>query len=412
MFVQVLAKANIRYLLIAQALGFAMVPMLMLVAALIGQELSGSSQLATLPVAMMVIGTALGAMPMALLMQRFGRRPVLVAAALAMSAVLYLTSWTLLWQSFIGFCACLLLLGVGAAALQQFRFVAMESVIESLRPAATSALLLAGVLAANLGPQVALWAKDWGQVEYQGGFYCASLGFILVALVLSRLSETSLVDKELPLSDSDTDAPANEVAIEAAKPKAQPLVELLSNTSFWLAVLAAAVGFALMSLIMTATPISMHHHGFDLEETKWVIQSHISAMFLPSLITPWLIQRLGFKAVMAAGLVIYLLCIGIGFSGFEFAHYWSSLVLLGIGWNFLFVAGTSYLPQTYRPEMAFKAQALNDSLVFACQAAAALAAGWLLAVWGWQMLLLSCIPACVLLLGFIAYMHLKQGSSS
>ena len=149
---------------------------------------------------------------------------------------------------------------------------------------------------------------------------------------------------------------------------------------------------------MTATPISMHTHaGHSLEATKFVIQSHIAAMYLPALLFAWLFSRLGFTGMMWAGIAAYGICLGIAFLNTEFMNYWLALILLGVGWNFLFLAGTNLLPRGYRPEERFRVQSTNDFLVFSIQAAASLSSGWFLFHWQWRGVLWACIP---LLLAF------------
>ena len=148
-----------------------------------------------------------------------------------------------------------------------------------------------------------------------------------------------------------------------------------------------------MSFIMTATPVSMHvMDGHSLEHTKWVIQSHIISMFLPSLIAAWVIKKLGISRMMITGLVAYLVCIAIAFAGRHLGNYWISLILLGIGWNFLFIGATTLLPKCYRPSERFKVQALNDFVIFGTQAVASLSAGWFIFAVGWKILLLINIP--------------------
>ena len=175
---------------------------------------------------------------------------------------------------------------------------------------------------------------------------------------------------------------------------AQPsLLVILHSCTLWLAVASAAIGYGLMALIMTATPISMHHiYGHSLDDTKWVIQSHIAFMFLPSLLSPLLIRRYGIRVLIVLGLLAYLLCIVIAIASKSLEAFWLALVLLGIGWNFLFVAGTSLLPSTHQRSEQFKVQAVNDAIVFSFQAVAALGAGMVLQLMSWPILLLLCLP--------------------
>ena len=163
-------------------------------------------------------------------------------------------------------------------------------------------------------------------------------------------------------------------------------------TEAQLAIASGASAFVVMSFVMTATPISMHlHHGHSLEDTKWVIQSHIAAMYLPSLLTAWLFKAFNVRGMMIAGLACYGATIVIGLLDASVMGFWGQLVMLGVGWNFLFISGTALLPTAYRQGEHFKAQALNDSVVFSCQAIASLSAGWAISAFNWQTLLLLCL---------------------
>ena len=148
---------------------------------------------------------------------------------------------------------------------------------------------------------------------------------------------------------------------------------------------------------MTATPISMHVHShFDMAQTKWVIQSHIIAMYLPSFFTGLLIARYGHAKILSSGILVLFICLMIGFLGQEYVHYWFSLVLLGVGWNFMFVAATALLPSSYEPSERLKIQGLNDLVMFSCQAIASLSAGWIIKSFGWNIMLSMCIPLLLL----------------
>jgi MFS family permease len=169
--------------------------------------------------------------------------------------------------------------------------------------------------------------------------------------------------------------------------------QILSHPGVLLAMGSAAVGFAVMSFIMTATPISMHELShYSLEETKWVIQSHIMAMFIPSLFSGWLVRKLGFTTMMWAGVGIYCICLLIAYWDQTLIHYWGALILLGLGWNLLFVAGTALLPQMYKGNEAHRVQGLNDLMVFSAQAIASLGSGVLLLLLGWQGLMWVALP--------------------
>lgn len=263
----------------------------------------------------------------------------------------------------------------------QFRFAAMESVIPELIPKAASSVLLGGIAAAFIGPETAIMGKDLIGVEFVGSFVVMALLFGVALLVILAFKN-----------------PAVE-AIQITEAK-RSLREISRQPVFWLAISSAAVGYVVMSFIMTATPVSMHvMDGHSLQDTKHVIQSHVIAMYLPSLITAWIIGKLGINRMMITGLIAYVVCIAIAFSGHYLENYWVSLILLGLGWNFLFIGGTSLLPQVYRPEERFKVQAVNEFVVFGSQAIAALSAGWVVFALGWENLLLITLP--IILFQFI-----------
>ncbi|MEJ2065765.1 MAG: MFS transporter [Reinekea sp.] len=178
---------------------------------------------------------------------------------------------------------------------------------------------------------------------------------------------------------------------------------MLSRPAFILAVAAATIGYGVMSFVMTATPLAMHEMtGHSLESTKWVIQSHIMAMFLPSFITGELIRKWGETRIIFIGLLAYLGTTAFAFSGVEVFHYWWALVLLGVGWNFLFIGGTTLLSKTYTAEEKFSVQAANDMTVFVFQALSSLSAGAILFISGWHgIVIMSLVPTALLLLGLL-----------
>ena len=343
----------------------------------VGNRLAPDEKLSTLPVALFIIGTASNTVPVALLMQRFGRKVVFRTVAIAGILFAGLGTASILYQSFLFFCVSVFLLGTTMAAVQQFRFAAIESVTVDLIPKAASQVLLGGIVSAVLGPEIAVFGKDLFGQEYAGSFT------LLAGLYLSSFLLMGQFINTVPKTNEFTQA-------------SRPLVTIASQPVFWTAVLGAVVGYSVMSFVMTATPISMHvMDGHSLGDTKWVIQSHILAMYLPSLLTAWIIRKLGITKMMLAGLLAYILCVSLAYADHAFMNYWVSLMLLGVGWNFLFIGGTTLLPSSYHPEERFKVQAINEFLVFGSQAVAAISAGWVLFQWGWENLLLITLPLFV-----------------
>ncbi|WP_101759013.1 MFS transporter [Oceanicoccus sp. KOV_DT_Chl] len=369
---------NVLLLTLVQALAMSISPALIFIGAIIGGQLAPTPEWATLPIAVMVIGTALAVYPVVSMMQHFGRQRVFIAALMLMAASCGLIVLALQWRSFVLFCTAVILIGCSLAAIQQIRFAAMESVPNQQKPTAASMIMLAGVVAAFLGPEVMVRGQSLAAVNFVGSFGLLSLCFVIAAAILLNYRQPSA-----PTSTAQPVASAT-------------LPQLFSHPLFVVALTGAGVGFLLMSFVMTATPVSMHdHNGHSLSDTKWVIQSHVSAMFLPSLVLPLLINRFGIATMMVMGLGCYAIMVVVGLSGVGVLNYWIALIFLGIGWNFLFVSATSLLPQTHKPEQQYKAQAVNDTAVFSMQAIAALSSGVVLNYWGWEFLLWTCVPVIV-----------------
>lgn len=370
---------NVWYLMLAGAFGLCIAPMVVFIGGLIGTELAPQEELATLPVAAIVIGTALSVFPVSQLMARFGRRPVFVGSSILSVIVALLAGLAVSLKSFWGFTFATVCLGGNLAVIQQYRFAAMESVEPQKVAQAASFVLLGGLVAAVLGPEMASIGKDLFEQDYVGSFVLLSL--------MSGLGGVFVL-----LYRAEVNSP-----IASAHNSPQPVDRgLYTNRLFWVAVFSSTIGYAVMSYIMTATPVSMHlHDGHSLVNTKWVIQSHILAMFLPSFFSGMLANRLGLKRLMSIGLVFYAVCIGMTMSGVSLMHYWGGLVLLGLGWNFLFVSGTLLLAKTYRPSQRFKAQGFHDFFVFGSQAFASLGSGVIIHRYGWDVLVVLAIPLVV-----------------
>ena len=378
---------NVVVLMLCQILAFTASFSLMFVGGIIGAELSNSEGLATLPIAAMVIGTAIGIAPIIMLMKKYGRKPIFVTTALLGVGASLLIVFALNQKSFNYFCAGSALLGVFLASVQQYRFAAMESVTLDKAPTAASLLLLAGVAAAFIGPELVLWGKSFTGVDYEGSYYVVAICILLSVLLITWYQDI---------------APGEKAVVS----RGRPLSKLLSLSPLWLALLSAAIGYAVMSLVMTATPVSMHnHYHHSLEDTKWVLQSHVMAMFLPSLFAPWIISRIGIHGLITAGLVAMFTALIVSSQSFSVNGFWLTLILLGVGWNFMFVGGTTLLPLIYRDGEEFTIQALNDGLVFSIQAIASFSSGWILVAWQWQGVLLASLPLLLLPLGLLVWVR-------
>lgn len=379
---------NVYVLSVAQALSAAGMMTVFLLGGILGSELAPMPQLATLPVSLTVVGLAATAIPAALLMERIGRRNAFVASAALAALAALAVAWAVVEGSFVLLCAATLVLGANLAFQQQHRFAAAESVPPGRVSHAVSMVMIGTLAAAAVGPQVALALKELvpGH-EYAGSFVGVAALLAAAALVLTRC------DPGLP------------TAREAAPGATRPLAQVVRQPLFVLAVAAAVVSYAVMSFIMTATPISMHVHDDHSDtETAWVIQSHLLAMYAPSLFSGRLVARIGVRAGMAVGLVLMLACVAIDSAGRDLMHYWWGLVLLGIGWNLLFVAGTTLLTTTYLAAERFRAQAVNEFAVFGTQALASLMAGPAIHALGWRTLnLVAIVPLALFAAALVAW---------
>ena len=375
------------YLMIAiMSLSFTGTSMMVLVAGLLGAAIAPSPDLATLPIAVMIIGTAAATIPAAMLMQRVGRK-----AGMAIGLGIALFGTCLAYQAALSgnfnmFLVGSVCLGFNAAFTQQGRFIIMENSGTPQQSAdGLSLALMANLFAAVIGPLIGAYGKDliYSPAGFAGSFLLAGLFLVLALLVLSMFQNRELTPNE-------------------QSHEKRSIASIVSQPTFMLAAGSAAVGYGVMALIMTATPISMHEmNKLSLTETTLVIQSHIVAMFLPSLLSGFLLKRGLRISLIVTGLGLYLLVAMVGLSGITFWHYWFALVLLGLGWNLIFLTSTTILPTSYREDEKYQAQAINDFLIFSTQAVAAFGAGWLVFNLGWSSVLWIALICSGLWLGLV-----------
>lgn len=384
-------NSNVLILSFSQAIALSGASIVVLLGGLIGRETAPSPTLATLPISLMVVGVAFSSIPAAFLMQRIGRRRGFMAAATTAIIAALLATYAVAVGSFTLFCLSTLLLGATNAFVQQYRFAAAESVSPERVGQAVSYVLLGGIVAGVIGPELAKRASNWLPYGiYTGSF--ASLALLYLAVLLLMVFYKDSARQELATSG-----------------ETRPLQKIIAQPEFIVAVLAAAVGYGVMSYIMTATPVNMQTtYGFVLGQTTIVIQSHVLGMYIPSLFSGWLIARLGVKRLMLIGVGVMLVCMVLALAGVSFMHFWGALVMLGIGWNFMFVGGTTLLTSTYRPSERFKAQAVNDFSVFGIQAFASLSAGTVIYLADWNTMILSTLPFLLMVLAAILWMHRLQ----
>ena len=375
---------NVFVLASAQALAASAGPFVTLAGGIIGESLAPNRLLATLPITALIVGLACAAVPVALLVRRVGRRAAFVAGAAVSAVGALLAARATAAGSFAAFCTATFVMGAAGACVQQYRFAAAESVNAQHTGRAVSFVLVGGLIAGVLGPEIGRWGRFWSGDGFSGAFVIVAI--VQVAAMLILLTFRS---------------PAVSAPAVAAAPI--PFRAFFARPTFLLAVVAAASAAAIMSFLMTATPISMHvHDTHSIDDAAFVIQSHVIAMFAPSLVTGWLVDRLGVLRMMTTGAVTTVLALIAGMSGHSVVSYWFGLVLLGLGWNLLFIGATVLLSKNLEPSERFRGQGLNDFTVFASSAAASLAAGAVLNRFGWLTMNLAAVPVVIVLLVLIA----------
>lgn len=357
----------------AQALFQTASVLVMTVGGLAGGMLAPSPELATAPIAAMFLGTAVATVPASMWMARAGRRPGFIAGALLGTAGGILAAFGLWIASLLLLSAGTFLVGAYQGFAQFYRFAAGEVADEAFRPRAISLVLAGGIVAALLGPLLGRLGGPLLQPEYVGSFLLLAVVSILAAGILAGL--------KMPLASQSGVAGTG-----------RPLLGILRQPAYLVALFGAATGYGIMILAMTATPLAMTHHQHPLADTALVIQLHVLGMFLPSFFTGTLIARFGVLRIMLAGIALLAGHIAMSLSGTGFTSFAGALVLLGVGWNFLYVGGTTLLTTTYSAAERGRAQAANDMTIFAVGLTCSLGAGALLQAVGWQTLNLLLLP--------------------
>ncbi len=373
---------NLSLLVSSQVFAFTAATVTVFISGIIGSQLTPIKTLSTLPPSIYVVGTAAATIFAAKIMSIIGRRLGFVFSSVAGSIACLIGAYSIMIESFFIFCIAKFILGATMAFTHQYRFAAAESVEKDKAPKAISSLLLAGIVAAFLGISLSNYTKNFvSDYLYVGSYLTLAILTLIPSFLLFFFRDT----KEVSFVSNE-------------ERKSRNYLEFLSDAKFLQAITSAAFAYAVMSFLMTATPISMHIvHHLSLEKTGIVLQFHVLAMFLPSLFTGNLIKKFGYSYMMYAGVLFYILTILMSFFEPSFLNYFISLIFLGIGWNFLFISGTSLLVTTYKPEEKFKAQGFNDLLVFSSMAIASLSAGVLISLASWKTVNLFCIPFLILI---------------
>ena len=387
---------NIALLSISQALAGSSQAILISVAALTAASMAPAQGLATMPVTLMIIGTALTTGPAAWLIHSWGRkRGFMFGAAVSIPAALLAAAAA--WMgNFWLFCGALAVFGASGAFGQQYRFAAADSVPSALKSRAISWVLFGGVLAGFIGPQLSALSKDWIAGATFTGTYVVMAILALVAvgvLSLTRLAPT--------------------VSRAEDRRAGRSLIELLRTPQIVVAMMGAAVSYAMMTLVMVGAPLAMVYIcGHTTEEAAFAIQWHIVAMFAPSFVTGAIISRLGAHLTAGLGLLLILAAAIVNLNGISVAHFVASLSLLGVGWNFGFIASTALLTSSYRPEEAARVQGLNEQVVFGVMAVASIASGLLLELIGWQAINGLAIAVVTAAIMFLAWGQYQGGKTA
>lgn len=353
--------------------------------------------LATLPVTAFVVGSTIASIPAALLMRRIGRRAGFVLGAGIGSVGALAASAAIVAGSFLLFCVSMATMGLSAAFGQQYRFAAADASEPAFKPRAISWVLCGGIVTGVLGPQVSIHARPiFGDAPFAGPFLVLATLFVAAGLILSRLN---------------VPPPAPIVAGTGA---GRPLSAIIFDRRFLVALATAVASYALMSLVMTASPLAMIEHHHDQADAQVAIQWHVIAMFAPSFFTGSIIARVGKPAVASAGLLLIALAATVALTGTDLLAFDVALILLGVGWNFGFIAGTAMVAELYRPEEAFRVQAANEFMLFGTVAVASFASGKILAAEGWETINLAVFPivgVCLMMLSAQAIADRRAGAA-
>jgi len=385
------SRGTLAALTLCQALLFTNNAILISLGGLAGYALAPDKWLATLPVTAGVVGGALTTFSASLLMQRLGRRAGFTIGASFGVAGAAVCSLSLALASFAGFCVGSLLFGVYSAFGGYYRFAAAETAEGGAQARAISQVLVGGLFGGLLGPFTSRHTKDLLSTAYLGSYLSL---FVFLAIVLVALRFVAIP------------RPKTDGSMEPAR----PLRAIVSEPVFVVAALAAAFGYGVMSLLMTATPLAMCACGHPYDDAATVISWHIVGMFAPSLVTGRLIQRFGVFAILLVGVALNLACVGIALGGVKVPHFLGSLVLLGVGWNFLYIGGTTLLAEAVRPADRARAQGANDLAIFVTMALSSFSSGVIVERDGWQTLNMAAVPF-VLAVG-VAVLWLKVKRSA
>lgn len=386
-------RGNVALLAGGTALAMSGASIMIAIAGLIGTQIAPSPALATVPVSFLVIGTAVATVPANLLMQRFGRRPGFQLGTVLGILGGLIAAYGVTDRDFVLFCLGCGLMGAYNAFAQYYRFAAGEAVDAAFRNRAISLVMAGGVIAAVAGPALAQVTKDLLLPVPFLGAIVAFTGLAVAAFVVT--SSLRLPPMKVGEAGADTEPPRS-------------LGQLIRTPAVAVAMIAGAGGYAVMSLVMTATPIAMIACGHAFGDAALVIQLHVLAMFGPSFFTGSLIDRFGVEKVILAGMALLATAAGVAVTGLEVERFALALIALGLGWNFSFIGGTTLLAQSIRPAERAKAQSMNDLVVFSLVSMASLGSGALLHKLDWNWVNYAALPLVALASAVTVWFMLTQ----
>lgn len=382
-------RRNVALLAGCQAMLFANNSTLFAINGLAGLLLAPTPALATLPVTCWVLAGAISTMPASLHMKRAGRQRGLTSGTLWGIVGALICAYAVWIQSFWLLCGGTLVYGVYNAYGQYYRFAAADVASADYRPTAISLVLAGGLVGGILGPTSSRVTIDLLASKYVGA-YLVLIAFILATIVLLRFIQ-------IP----------NPVPTEKAA-SGRPLFEIAAQPKFFIAVLSAAIGYGVMNFLMASTPIAMQICGHPYGDAATVISAHVVGMFGPSFFTGALMRRFGVLSVMLTGALLNFVTIAIALSGITVAHFWWSLMILGVGWNFLYIGGTTLLTETYRPEERAKAQGANEFAIFAMMALSSFFSGMIVTHAGWDKVNYAATPLIAVVILALVYLFFEM----
>ncbi len=382
------ARFNVGLLAACQAMLMTNNATLIAVNGLAGLALAPTPSLATLPVTCWVVGGAIATMQASQYMKKVGRRVGLIrgasvgifGAAICAAAIWQASFWLL--------CFGALVWGTYNAFGQYYRFVAAEVAAPDFKATAVSLVLAGGLVGGIVGPTLSRYTVDLAGPKFAGA-YLALIVFALATMaVLSRIRIPEPTEAEQSASG-------------------RPFAEIAAQPKYIVAVMAGAISYGVMNFLMTSTPIAMGVCGHPYGDAAFVISSHVVAMFAPSFFTGGLIRRFGTIQVMLAGAALNVVCIGIALAGVAVANFWWALVLLGLGWNFLYIGATTLLTETYRPEERAKAQGANETAIFVMMALSSFSSGMIVTNAGWEKVNYAATPLIAVVILALLYLFIE-----